>query len=275
MLYLTGDIHGDKYESSKLWRKPFSQTAKDLTKDDYVIIAGDFGWLWSRGSDRREEKALDYLEKQPYSTLFIDGNHENFDRLYSLDVEEKFGGPVGVLRPHVLHLKSRGHIYIIDGYRIWCFGGATSFDRAFRKEGKNWWPQEEPLEEEYVRGEKELEGVGWRVDLILTHDAPYQIAKYLLQEENREQRPVEQTRVTEYLQAVAKKTSFSRWYFGHYHKDRDYAVYGQTFGGSVSEPKYFSCICDRILKHSAPEIQGELTWRDFRKYEESFIWSSF
>lgn len=43
-IFITGDTHGS-YDIQKLARKNFPE-GKTLTKDDYVIICGDFGCVW-------------------------------------------------------------------------------------------------------------------------------------------------------------------------------------------------------------------------------------
>ena len=127
-LYITGDTHGD-IDIHKLTASQWPEGCK-LTKDDVLIIAGDFGLVFYPYKDDTEEYWLDWLDACPWTTLFIDGNHENFDRLYSeYPCEERYGGPVGIIRPSVLHLRQRGHVYAIAGKRFWCFGGATSIDK--------------------------------------------------------------------------------------------------------------------------------------------------
>lgn len=44
MIYITGDIHGD-IDIHKLTTQNFPQQ-RTMTKDDYLIICGDFGLLW-------------------------------------------------------------------------------------------------------------------------------------------------------------------------------------------------------------------------------------
>lgn len=44
-IYVTGDIHGE-IDIGKLDTKNF-QAAKKLSKNDYLIVAGDFGLPWS------------------------------------------------------------------------------------------------------------------------------------------------------------------------------------------------------------------------------------
>ena len=54
------------------------------------------------------------LEEKPFTTLYVDGNHENFDRLYGYPIENWQGGKVHKIRPSVLHLM-RGQVFEI-GY---------------------------------------------------------------------------------------------------------------------------------------------------------------
>ena len=76
MIYITGDVHAD---FSKFSTKRFPEQ-KHITKKDFVIVCGDFG-IWEDNSSERYW--LDWLEKKNFTILFVDGNHSNFDRLYS------------------------------------------------------------------------------------------------------------------------------------------------------------------------------------------------
>ncbi len=72
-IYITGDIHGD---ASRLSTDIFPEQ-NEMTKEDYMIILGDFGLVWDyRGENKNEKYWLDWLENKPFTTLFIDGNHE-------------------------------------------------------------------------------------------------------------------------------------------------------------------------------------------------------
>lgn len=80
-LYLTGDIHGWT-DISKLYPDKFSE-GQSLTKDDFLIILGDFGLIFYPKETNyviKEKKYLDKLNDYPWTTLFICGNHENFNR---------------------------------------------------------------------------------------------------------------------------------------------------------------------------------------------------
>ena len=48
MIFVTGDTHGE-HDIHKLNTIGFPEQ-KGLTRDDYVIICGDFGGVWNRGT---------------------------------------------------------------------------------------------------------------------------------------------------------------------------------------------------------------------------------
>lgn len=96
-IFVVGDIHGSmdlgklrafkhKYEDGKF--------DFELTKDDYVIVCGDFGLLWNNewineyygtkstsisscpadtNWNEEELMLLDFYERCPWTTLFVDG----------------------------------------------------------------------------------------------------------------------------------------------------------------------------------------------------------
>ncbi|MDE7249846.1 MAG: metallophosphoesterase, partial [Lachnospiraceae bacterium] len=124
MIYITGDCHSN----FERFNKSIFPEQSEMTKDDYVIICGDFGGVWDKVTESNTEKWwLDWLESKSFTTLFVDGNHENFDRLYDYPVEEWHGGKVHKIRDSVIHLM-RGQVFIIDGKKIFTFGGAASHD---------------------------------------------------------------------------------------------------------------------------------------------------
>ena len=215
-IYITGDIHGElgiHRLNSRNW--PVGRT---LTKSDYVIILGDFGLVYNwKGESPEERYWLDWLERKPWTTLFIDGNHENFDRLFSdeFDVRPWMGGQARFIRESVIHL-IRGEIYEIDGLSFLAFGGANSVDKGDRTPGESWWPQEDPDFEERGYCFDNLAAHGNKVDVVLTHDCPegalrtWPLASYRFKSDD----------VSNWLQSsVADAVKFRRWFYGHYHID--------------------------------------------------------
>ena len=120
-IFITGDTHGD---FSRLLPAAFHEQ-RDLTKEDYLIICGDFGGVWDGGD--AEQQWLDWLETRSFTTLFVSGNHENYDLLRNYPISQWHGGLVQAIRPSVLHLM-RGQLYNICGKRIFTMGGASSHD---------------------------------------------------------------------------------------------------------------------------------------------------
>lgn len=122
MVYFTGDTHG---EFSRFSNKVLSNMGIKPTKDDVFIICGDFGGIWDDSA--HEHYWLKWLLDKPFTVAFVDGNHENFDRLNALPVTEKWGGKVHKVQERCYHLM-RNQFYTIQGYTMFTFGGARSHD---------------------------------------------------------------------------------------------------------------------------------------------------
>ena len=226
-IFITGDTHGD---FTRFKKEVFYEQA-ELTKEDCIIITGDFGGVWD--SSANERYWLDWLEQKPFTTLFVSGNHENFDMLAEFPIEDWHGGRVQCVRPSVIHLM-RGQVFDIGGLTWFTMGGAASHDiedgildpavpdferrywtlrrmnARFRVLDRSWWPEEMPSETEYAEAETNLERAGWCVDCVLTHCAPTSIAQRM----NRHYQP---DKLTDFLETVRQRCRFSRWFCGHYH----------------------------------------------------------
>ena len=216
-IFVTGDTHRE-HDFAKL--EFFAKRNPQLTKNDYVIIAGDFGGVWWRKTLSEDLKPYEDL---PFTVLFIDGNHENFDKLYKLPCDEQYGGTVGVVRPSVLHLRQRGHVYTIADKRFWCFGGAESIDKEYRISGTSWWPQEEPTREQMEYGMSQIEEYKGKFDFVVTHDCPTSVLLSYWKQFgvcNSEDK-LKLSLTGQYLEMAAEHISSECkcWYFGHYHVD--------------------------------------------------------
>lgn len=220
-VYVTGDIHG-WLDIGKLTpdRWPVGQT---LRKCDYLVICGDFGLVWSNPPTLEERFFLDWLDNRPWTTLFVDGNHENYDLLDSFPTSEWRGGKVARVpgTKHILHLR-RGQVYEMGKFGRWfCMGGAPSHDVAGRVEGTSWWAREMPSQEEYDEAWSNLERVGWQVDYVFTHEVPRKLRRHAMvrhYDPSREQ----DDELTAFLQRVDDRLDKGRlkvWYAGHYHDD--------------------------------------------------------
>ena len=230
-IIVTGDIHGNPFQRLNLENFPEGKT---FTKEDYVIILGDFGLVWDDSA--MEHSCLDWLENKPWTTLFIDGNHENYDLLNKFPIEEWGGGRVQKIRSSVIHLL-RGEVYDIGGYKFLAMGGARSHDiqdgilevgdprikiwkkddfKLFRINHISWWEEEIPNEKERKNALKNLAENDYKVDYILTHEAPSSdvvLMDHLLYHPDEYSKWLEM--------GIRQKVKYKKWFFGHYHLNLD------------------------------------------------------
>lgn len=118
MIYFTGDTHMNM-DVKKLNTKNFPQQL-ELTKEDYLIILGDFGCIWD--NSKQQEWWLEWHSKKNYTTLFIDGNHENHELLNSYPVSTWNGGKIHRINDNVIHLM-RGQVFELEGHTFLTIGG--------------------------------------------------------------------------------------------------------------------------------------------------------
>lgn len=240
MIYITGDTHGTA-DWEKINTSNFPEQ-KELTKDDYLIILGDFGGVWDGAEQDRY--ILKTYDKRNFTTLFIDGNHENHDLLDKYPVEEWNGGKIHRISDSVIHLM-RGQVYEIEGVKFFTMGGAESTDREYRREGESWWARELPSDEEYEEALCNLEKHDFKVDVVLTHCAPEgyigknmravynsdlnrMLAEYMAGVVDRSG-----NKLTKFLDELitAHGLKFEYWYFGHYHRDYDWDRFSLMYNG--------------------------------------------
>lgn len=213
MVLVTGDIHGAA-DISKLAAKA-NPIQKQMTKDDHLIIAGDFGLVWN--NDVEDLWWRKWLDKKPYTTLFIDGNHENFDLLYSFEEVDFHGGRAHKIGESIYHLM-RGEMYEFEGKKFFTMGGAESHDKDFRTLGTSLWEQELPSDEEYAHALETLEKNGWKTDYVISHCAPSVIQKEFASKLGFEDE-YPSNRLTDFLQEIENKLDYVNWICGHYHTD--------------------------------------------------------
>lgn len=239
MFYITGDTHG-MTDWEKLNTTNFPEQKYMSDHYDFLIIVGDFGGIWD-GAEQ-DNYILKTYNQRNFTTLFIDGNHENHDLLDKYPVEEWNGGKVHKISDRVIHLM-RGQVYNIFGTTFFTMGGAESTDKEYRKEGESWWARELPSDEEYEEALRNLEKVNFEVDIVLTHCAPEgyigknmsavynsDISRLLA---NNMAGVVDRSgnRLTKFLDELITEhgLQFRHWYFGHYHRDLDWENFSIVF----------------------------------------------
>lgn len=226
MIYVCGDTHG----TLDLFKIYNWKEKRGLTKDDFLIIAGDAGILWNPAKDK---EVIDFWSNQPFTTLFIDGNHENFDLIKELpSVDIGFGEEVGKVNDSIFYLK-RGCVYNIDNKNIFTFGGGNSIDKARRQERVSWWPEELPNQQEYIRGLESLYNVGGKVDYVITHTCTTEVVGKLFNYlDFKAVGEDDEKQLREYFSMLVKEDrffTFKKWYYGHFHIDKDLYYNGSKF----------------------------------------------
>ena len=214
MIFVTGDTHGG-LDVRKLESKRFKE-GKELTKDDYLIVLGDFG-VWK---NKKAQDFLVWINNKKWTTLFVEGNHEDYEYLKTFPLVDMFGNKVRKINDSIYQLL-RGEVYNIDGYKVFSFGGARSVDRvtACRQEGVDWFKEEECTYEEENNALLNLTKINNEVDFIVSHTCSKSTLDFLSEIYTI---PVEsydsQNKFFEELKSVVK---YKHWFFGHMHRDMD------------------------------------------------------
>ncbi|KAA0888130.1 metallophosphoesterase [Oryzomonas rubra] len=259
MIWLTGDLHG----GDSAWHVS-STRFKEGNRGDIVICLGDLGGFWyhdyhaNEKHHRREDFFLESQLRRRYLWLAVDGNHENFARLFGgeFPLVDLYGGKAYQIRDHVYYLK-RGEIFEIEGHTFLAMGGAMSHDKEpgwihppnsmgawgsgkewnpGRTEGIDWWPEEIPSQEDFENACRNLDKVEWKVDYVISHTCPEsQRATF-----GGRNRPPDSTETM--LQGLLDRgLEFREWHFGHFHVER--------------KEWQFVCHYDRV-RPLIPDIRG-------------------
>lgn len=141
---------------------------------DALFQVGDFGyWPRSKGYGGFHLSVSALAEETGIPVYWLPGNHEDWD-VYLQKIEAAKNvdadGFVPVDEGGRVLAAPPTHTWEWDGMKFGSAGGAYSVDRQFRKEGVSWFKEEVP---------------GWDypkafdddIDVMLTHDAPVNIAR--------------------------------------------------------------------------------------------------
>ena len=217
MLFVCGDIHGERMRLGEMILRMGNYPGPHT-----LLVCGDFGFTFSEEELTSLRGDMFALEGE-VEILFVDGNHENFDCLNGLPVEEYRGALTQVLAPNVRRLM-RGEVVELEGKTFLALGGARSTDRDWREElrvttgQRFWWPEELPGPEAVENARANLRARGWKVDYILSHAAPAGVLK----EMNLPAPHPAEREFLSGLELIRRGTEFRNWFFGHYHVDETF-----------------------------------------------------
>ena len=206
--FLKGDIHGNLFEIIDFINR------FNLGKNDNIIILGDCGIAW-----RKDKKDLAQNIKlwnecgNGVKLYFIDGNHENFNILNSLPIENN----MGKIADNIYHLR-RGQVYEFENKKILVCGGADSIDKYRRIENFTWW-KEEAISQETID-----DIPADHYDYVLTHCCPRSIFEknriYLSTLQFLDENKINHSS-EDMLEQLKNKITFDHWFFAHYHINRN------------------------------------------------------
>jgi hypothetical protein len=203
MIYVTGDTHGNFKQLDKI------ASMNLLTKDDFLIVLGDFGFFFFEKDHQNSKR----LEKYQFNILFVDGNHENFPLMRKFPSIKKFNSKVNMLGRNIFWLR-RGHVYEIEGNKILAIGGAMSIDKNARVPFVSWWPEEEisrtEIHECILNLEKDK-----KFDYIITHTCPQTV---IVNELKFHEKIDQNSKFFDFIKDEMN-IEFKKWYFGHFHED--------------------------------------------------------
>ena len=186
---LIGDIHGEFYKYKTL-----------ISKLDESIQLGDFGIGFTRAVTTRnpaydynesEERFIYKIEKtncsMPEQHQFIFGNHDD---------------PALCLK----HPNCLGKWGMYKG--MFFVSGGLSIDQEYRKEGRDWWREEELTMGEGYGVLEDYENE--KPEIVITHDCPLMINRLLYSH-------IIPSRTAQLFQSMFDVWQPKRWYFGHHH----------------------------------------------------------
>ena len=208
-IFLTADTHG-VLDIGKLHNFNILGAGAYLTKKDYVIILGDTAITW--GSDKHDKKIQAQYEGFNWTTLYIDGNHDNSVKLNKLPTFDFYGGKASRITDNIIHLK-RGEVYTFNNKTFLTIGGGLSIDKHYRTEGVDYWSTELLSQQEENKVLDIIKEYDYKVDYILSHVPPKEVVR-LVNDTFKINDPV-----SKFLQYVYEIMKFEEWFCGHLHED--------------------------------------------------------
>lgn len=232
---ILGDLHGNARAAVHS-----VYTAKDAGIGT-ILQVGDFG-LWDH--ELNGVKFLDELNSALVASnamlVWVDGNHENFDRLdwyVGNNPRNRFGQVY--IRSNILY-SPRGCLFKLGARRFMSVGGAVSIDKSWRKLGKSWWKQEQLTDGQLEDILAKHAASPGKIDVLLTHDCPT-TAPFGTRIKNDPDSLVHRQR----MDRLAKAVKPELWFHGHMHTKFD----GYDFPAYEPTTTVYGLECDGMLEN--------------------------
>lgn len=246
-IWIIGDLHGEASAVRNFYTQNKERFSNDF-RENVLIVLGDLGANYFL--NKRDEQFKNTLEKYLFTYFAIRGNHEERPSVleqqhpYNWHTETYFGNKVYVedAHPRILYALDEGGEYNIAGRSALVVPGAYSIDKEYRlMRGWSWFAGEQLDDKEK---DSLLENLKPYYDIILSHTCPLRWQKDI---SDLFLSVVDQSKVDNrmeiFLNEISAQTDWKRWYFGHYHDDRDIPLADATmlfhtaipFGMSLAE----------------------------------------
>jgi len=200
-----GDLHGQVEVLHKILRE------RPCVEE--VMVAGDFGLGFDQKLDDQYRRLGDIIIRKGLPHVsFIRGNHDNPQTCRDWEQEGIVWYPDGYLEYETLYL-----------------GGAKSHDIEQRKEGVDWWVDEELSEEQWDEIFENLKGLESQVKRIISHDAPRSVKNYL---KLMNFESYSDTLTSDRMETLlGMLPNLRTWIHGHYHTHHSTRINGVRFIG--------------------------------------------
>lgn len=215
-VFITGDKHGNFS-----FLEDFCYE-NNTTTEDTLIILGDAGINYFL--KKIDEEIKKEIAKYPITLFCIHGNHEERPQnipTYKLKYFSEYGCNCWYEEKFPTILFPENGIAEIKGNKCLIIGGAYSIDKYYRLVNHySWFESEQLTEEEKNEIFSSLEEND-SFDYIFTHTAPLNYEPTYLFLKFIDQSQVDKS-MEIFLQKVYDKVRFKKWYFGHYHDNKDF-----------------------------------------------------
>ncbi len=175
----------------------------DLTKKDYLIVYTGKELMNING-------IIDWFEKQPYSTLLLDGDSEVYAFYKDKEKKRRFGGPVHKLSDTVFHFANSG-VYTVNRRKLLIANIGTAkviYDDDYHK----------LCISHFKHMLVSIDRNGGKVDLVVSVVPPHKVSNKFYS--------YAQTNIYHmYMDEVCRRCEFDDWYFSEFDLDIDYEKY--------------------------------------------------
>jgi 3-oxoacid CoA-transferase subunit A len=234
-VFVTGDLHGDKYYVNNTISQIDNPSA-----DDFIIVCGDAGFEYEDYNMGMAKKAA---KRFPGVWIVLRGNHDScyWDRHTSIidgeviaedgwDIQNYRGGIYLFQKkyPNIWYLPDEGCIYRLGDYNILFIPGAYSVDKWYRlRNGYPWNPKEQLTEGE--KNDLSLLTIEWLdlalpIDFVIAHTFPLKLEKYYnyLFMDGIDQSEVDKSTeewLDDFSNIYENAEDFKHYFGGHFHSD--------------------------------------------------------